>query len=714
MKRKHVKVPVVMQMENLECGAACLSMILAYYGKWMSLEENRADCGVSRDGAKAKNIVVAARAHGLDAKGYRFEPGRLMEAGAFPCILHWNFNHFVVCTGMTDKWAYLNDPAKGEVRLSREEFDKGFTGVCILFKPTPEFVKGGKPASVIDFAKKRLKGTRSMFAFLVTLSLLGFGVGMIQPAFGRVFMDVILPGKNPGLIPAFLGIMAAATFMLFIIQYLQAKYLRKIEGKLAVTANASFIWHVLRLPAPFFAQRQAGELLLRQSANEGIAGGIMNELAPFVINCAMAVLYLVIMLRVSVTLSVIGLGSLVINMALSRLITKKSMNLGRMRMREMGMKAGAALAGIQMIETLKASGAEDGFFERWAGYQAAVNAAETEAAKLGRRFGSIPAFVMQISNIAVLITGIYLCFDGNMTVGLLFAFQSYLAQFTAPAQSIISLGNMFTGLRARMERVEDVMMYKPDVPDVIPQIEKYDKLRGNIELKDVSFGYSRLEPPIIEGLDISVKPGQHIALVGASGCGKSTIAKLITGLYEPWSGAITYDGKPRSAINRNIFTSSVASVDQDIVLFGDTISNNIKLWDNSIEDFEMIMAARDGKIHETVMEREGGYGYRMAEGGADFSGGQRQRLEIARALAGDPTVIVLDEATSALDAKTEFEVSKAIKDRGITCVIVAHRLSTIRDCDEIIVLDRGRIAERGTHDELYKLGGKYTALVTSE
>jgi NHLM bacteriocin system ABC transporter peptidase/ATP-binding protein len=703
-----------MQMEALECGAACLAMVLAHYGRWVPLPQVRSDCGVSRDGSKALNIIKAARSYGLTSKAMLLEPEEIIEKNSFPCIAHWKFNHFIVVTGLNAKYAFINDPGKGEVKLSREEFDRSFTGVVLMFEPNENFVKGGKPASILKFVKERLRGTRSMFIFLTLISVLGFGAGLLSPTFSRVFADYILPGKNPDIVAPFFGLLAVSLLITTLISYLQAQYLLKINGKLAVTANAGFMWHVLRLPVNFFSQRNSGDLAMRQASNEGIAASIMQRLAPTVLNGFIMVFYLFIMIRYSVILTVIGILSMVINMFLSRYVAKKNMNVNRVRMREEGLKAGAEIAGIQMIETLKASGAEDEFFEKWASFQAAVGVSEVKANDIMHRYGTIPSLVSQLCNSAVLIIGVYLCFNGEMTIGLLLAFQTFMGQFQGPAQSLIGINNMFTELRVDMERVDDVMKYQPDVPADIPEADSYEKLHGEIILKDVTFGYSKLDKPLLSEMSIHIKPGERIALVGTSGCGKSTIAKLISGLYEPWSGEITYDGKKRSEINRNIFTSSIAVVDQDIVIFGDTVANNIKLWDNSVEDFEMILAARDASMHSVIMERDGGYNYKMAEGGRDFSGGQCQRLEIARVLAADPTVIILDEATSALDAKTESEVINAVKDRGITCIVIAHRLSTIRDSDEIIVIDNGEIIERGKHDELLAMNGKYKALVTSE
>ena len=368
-----------------------------------------------------------------------------------------------------------------------------------------------------------------------------------------------------------------------------------------------------------------------------------------------------------------------------------------------------------MIGTIKASGAENGFFERWAGYQASVNAQKVKYAKINQYLGIIPSAVSTITGIVVLTLGVWFAMEGTFTVGMIMAFQGVLSSFSAPAATFISAGQTIQEMRTQMERVEDVMEYREDdCYKTEVKEESFAKLKGNIELKNITFGYSRLSDPVIKDFSLNIKPGQRVALVGTSGCGKSTISKLVSGLYQPWSGEILYDGKHLSEIDRDVFTGSLAVVDQEITLFEGTISENIKMWDNSIEDFEMILAARDAQLHEEIMRRDGGFNYRIAEGGKDFSGGQRQRLEIARVLAQDPSIIILDEATSALDAKTEYDLVKAVKDRGITCIVVAHRLSTIRDCDEIIVLDHGVAVERGTHEELYAKGGKYTQLVSND
>lgn len=711
------KVPVVMQMEALECGAASLAMILAYYEKWIPLEQVRVDCGVSRDGSNARNILRAARSYGLVAKGYRYEPEALRKEGKFPCIIHWNFNHFVVLDGFRGNKAVLNDPAKGTYTVPMKTFDESFTGICLLFEPGEDFLPGGKPQSMISYAKKRLVGAGAAIVFVTLTTIISSLLGVITPAFSRIFLDRLLTHENPDWLMPFTLAFAGIGVVQLIVAWIQAVYSLRISGKLAMVGNTTFMWKLLRMPMEFFSQRMAGDIQGRQQSNAMIAEQLVNTFAPLALEAIMMVFYLVVMLRYSVMLTLIGLLSVVANLVISRIISKKRINITRVQMRDAGKLAGTTVAGIEMIETIKASGAENGFFEKWAGYQASVNTNKVRFLRMNQILGLLPGLINSVCGTAVLVTGVFLAMEGEFTVGMIMAFQGFLSSFVSPAMTLISAGQSLQEMRTDMERIEDVMKYPSDPVfenNVEAEEGEYDKLSGNIELKNITFGYSRLAEPLIKDFSMTLKPGSRVAFVGPSGCGKSTLSKLISGLYQPWSGEILFDGKPMSQIDRGVFTGSLAVVDQDIILFEDTIANNIKMWDNSIEDFEMIMAARDAQLHEDIMQREGGYQYKLTEGGKDFSGGQRQRMEIARVLAQDPTVIILDEATSALDAKTEYDVVRSIKDRGITCIVVAHRLSTIRDCDEIIVLDHGNVVERGTHEELMKNGGAYTQLVSNE
>ena len=712
------KVPVVMQMEALECGAASLTMVLAYYGKWIPLEQVRADCGVSRDGSNAKNVLRAARSYGLNAKGYRYEPDALKKNGKFPCIIHWNFNHFVVLNGFKGNKAVLNDPAKGTYSVPMETFDTSFTGICLMFEPSEAFEPGGKPKSMLCFAKEKMRGAGTAVAFTVITTVISSLIGIINPAFSRIFIDRLLTGQNPSWFMPFIWALTALSAVQITVSFIEAVFQARISAKIDAIGSATFMWKILRMPMEFFSQRMAGDIQQRKGSNASVASTLVNTFSPLLLEAGMMVFYLVVMIRYSLLLTLVGLASILVNIVMSRIIASKRVNITRVSMRDAGKLSGATVAGIEMIETIKASGAENGFFEKWAGYQASVNTQKVKFAKLNQYLGMIPSLVSTLTNTAVLIIGVYLTMEGSFTIGMVMAFQGFLGSFTAPVSQLISAGQTLQEMRTEMERIEDVMKYPTDVvcesETALNEDTEYDKLSGCVEMKNVTFGYSRLGEPLIRDFNLSLKPGSRVAFVGTSGCGKSTLSKLISGLYQPWSGEILFDGKKMTEIDRSVFTGSLAVVDQDIILFEDTIANNIKMWDTSIEDFEMIMAARDAQLHEDIMQRDGGYQYKLTEGGKDFSGGQRQRMEIARVLAQDPTIIILDEATSALDAKTEYEVVKSIKDRGITCIVVAHRLSTIRDCDEIIVMDHGNVVERGTHEELYARGGFYTQLVTSD
>ena len=713
------KVPVVMQLEALECGAASLTMVMAYYDKWVPLEQVRAECGVSRDGSNAKKIALAAQRYGFNVEGYRRSPETIREKGTFPCIIHWNFSHFVVLDGFKGNVACINDPAKGYVEVPMEDFDKAFTGVTINIVPGENFQPSGRRKSTLEFAQKRLEGSTGAVVFVMLVSVISYAFNLINPIMSRVFLDRILTGRNAEWLNPFLLIMLGLAAVQLAAAWGRTVYSLKINGKMAIVGSSTFMWKVLRMPMEFFSQRMAGDIQQRQQQNETVAGTVIETLAPLLLNTLMMLFYLVIMLRYSVLLSLVGVFTILMNLILSRVISERRMNLTRVQMRDAGMLAGATSSGVEMIETIKGSGSENGFFRKWAGYQASVNTQTVKFSHVQQYLGSIPQLLTTLSNYAVLLLGVWLCMNGKFTLGGIMAFQGFLNSFTAPAMTLIEAGQTMQEMRINMERIDDVMEYPsdPNAIDDDPAKEEeqpLEKLKGRLEMKNVTFGYAKLSPPLIRDFSLSLKPGSSVAFVGTSGCGKSTLAKLISGLYNPWEGEILFDGKPRSQIPRSVITGSLAVVDQEIILFEDTIANNIRMWDQSIYDYEVMLAARDAQIHEDIMRREGGYDCMITSGGRDLSGGQRQRLEIARVLAQDPSIIIMDEATSALDAKTEYEVVRAIKQRGITCVVIAHRLSTIRDCDEIIVLHRGQVIERGTHDELIAKGGVYTDLVTNE
>ncbi len=710
------KVPVIMQMEALECGAASLAMVLAHFGKWVPIEKVRTDCGVSRDGTTAAQLYRSAQSYGLNARANRYSIEQLQQRCVFPAIIHWEFNHFVVLRGIQGGCAEINDPARGAVSVPLTEFDASFTGVCLEFEPGPEFSRGGRPRSMADFARSRLKGTLVPVLFVMVTCLLTAVTGILTPAFARVFTDDILSGNNPGWLTPFALAMLVLVAFALLTEGIKAVYLIKIKGKLAIVSNASFLWHVLHLPMEFFSQRMAGDLAQRQASNDEVAETLVSKLAPVLLNLMLLIFYLVVMLRYSAVLTLVGVTAIAINLFVAQILTRKRVNITRAQMRDLGKLQAATVSGIEMIETIKAAGAENGFFERWAGFHASVNKSRVAFARAESFLSSVPNLLQELSSIVILTLAAWLIMSGHFTIGMLLAFQSFMTLFLKPAGDLITTGQSMQEMRSSMERIDDVMRYPSDVPeeDTYCSEANYQKLSGRIEMRGVTFGYSKLSPPLIEDFSMTLEPGQRVAFVGASGCGKSTLVKLLSGLYKPWSGEILFDGVPISDIPREVFTGSVAVVDQDVILFEDTIANNIKMWDSSIEDYEMILAARDAQIHADIVKRMGGYEHKLAEGGKNFSGGQRQRMEISRVLAQDPTIVLMDEATSALDARTEYNVVKSIVARGVTCVVVAHRLSTIRDCDEIIVMAQGKVAERGTHKQLMAHGGLYTRLITAD
>ncbi|MCM1321187.1 MAG: NHLP family bacteriocin export ABC transporter peptidase/permease/ATPase subunit [Bacteroides sp.] len=715
-----VNTPTVLQMEAVECGAASLAMILGYYKKFIPLEKLRIECGVSRDGSKANNVLKAARKFGMTAKGYRKDIDELADA-VYPAIIFWNFNHFVVLEGIKKDKVYLNDPAEGKRILSWEDFDIGYTGIILEFTPNESFEKEGKKSSIIPMIKKRLHDAEDVVFYLITIGLFLLIPGIIIPTFSRFFIDEILIGNMKSLFKPMIIAMILTALFQYILSWLQKLYLLKFNMKLSLSSSSKFLYHLFHMPMEFFSQRIPGEIATRVQLNNSVASLLSGKLPVTAIEIVSIFFYAVLMFRYDILLTIICIASVLINILILKAVSEKRKTGSLKVQQETGILQGTTMSGISIIETLKSSGTENDFFMQWAGQQAKVVKEQQKLIIINQITSQLPNFLEQLLKICVLSIGALRVMEGDLTLGMLIAFQSLMANFTAPVQSLMDIaGTLQTG-QAEMQRLDDVMAYPQTSVFKNPEdnnsneiaLKPGTKLEGYIELKDVSFGYSLLEPPLLDHFNLSLKPGSRIALVGSSGSGKSTAAKLITTLFQSWNGEILYDGYQTSQFEKKVFADSVAIVNQDCYLFEGTIKDNLTMWDNTISEEDYIQAAKDACIHEIIAARPGGYLSEVEEGGMNFSGGQRQRLEIARALAGNPRVLIMDEATSALDTITEKTVDENIRRRGCTCIIVAHRLSTIRDSDEIIVLSKGKIIQKGTHEELISQGGEYSNLIKS-
>ena len=711
--RSRVKTPTVLQMEATECGAASLAMILAYFGRIVPLEELRVACGVSRDGTKASNIVKAARQYGLLARGFKREPHQLYD-DSLPVIVFWNFNHFLVVEGFGWGKVYLNDPASGRRVESDVEFERSFTGVVLTFEKTEQFRTGGEAQRWLGLLSERLAGSYSMLTLVVLATLALVLPSIVTAAFSRVFIDTILVEGMRRWLRPLLMVMAVTACFNVLCTYLQQRSLLRLQTRLSITSSAEFLWHVLRLPVDFFAQRSAGEIGSRVATNDRIAALLSGELAVNVVNTFLIGLYAALMYQYDKWLTVTSVSIAGINLVALCYVARKRTDNNRRLLQERGKLLGTTMSGLQTIETLKATGAEFDFFSRWSGLHTNVINAEQEFGVSSRYLSSIPPLLAGVNVIFVLTMGGIRIMDGILTIGMLIMFQALLSSFITPVNRLVDLGSKLQEVRGDLVRLDDVLRYPTEIAKDIAKESSDDdpqRLQGWLECKSVTFGYSRLEEPLIRGLTFQLKPGGRVALVGSTGSGKSTVAKLVSGLYKPWSGEIIFDGKPSASIPRNVRTQSIALVDQDIFMLEGSIRHNLTMWDNTIGESEIIRAAKDAAIHEEITARDGGYDAVVEEGGRNFSGGQRQRLEIARALVRNPNILILDEATSALDADNEKVIDDNLRRRGCACIIVAHRVSTIRDCDEIIVLEHGQVVQRGIHEELIKVEGVYLNLI---
>jgi NHLM bacteriocin system ABC transporter peptidase/ATP-binding protein len=701
-------------MEAVECGAASLSMILEYYGKYVPLERLRVECDVSRDGSKAVNILKAARNYGFEAKGFKKEPKDLLELPV-PFIVFWNFNHFLVVEGFGKNGiVYVNDPAGGKRTISKDEFDLSFTGVVLTFKPTSSFATKDKRPSIIPGLIKRLKGSIPELSIVIIAGILMSVPGLMIPIFSKVYIDnYLIKGMQDWVWPLIL-IMVATMVVNAGLNYLQQSFLLKIQSSIAIKESSRIFWHIIRLPMEFFNQRMAGEIGNRISLNDGVATVISGQLATNIIGIINIIFYAMLMYYYDALLTTIGVLFVILNIIIFNKIIKNMADRSKKLSIESGKLMGISMGGLQSIETLKASGSEHEFFVKFSANQASMQNATNEMVMLNQSALIIPMLFSSVNISIILILGSFRVMDGYMTIGMLVAFQSLMQSFTSPINNLMSLGATIKNLEGDINYLDDVLKYPIEKKyESTNSHESFDtaKLDGKVELKDVTFGYSKLSSPLIDNFNLVINPGQRVAIVGTSGSGKSTVAKLVSSLYEPINGEIFFDDKKASDIDARLLNNSISMVDQDISLFSGTIKENITLWDDSTTDKDIVNACKDALIHDHIASLPDAYNSNISEGGSNFSGGQKQRLEIARALLTNPSILILDEATSALDPITEMKINENIKKRGCTCIIIAHRLSTIRDADLIVVLKNGKVVQEGTHQSLKDIEGTYARLI---
>ena len=704
----YTKTPTIYQMEATECGAASLSMVFAYFGKYFPLEKMRIETGVSRDGCNAGNIMRAAKKYGLECHGYRKEPEDLKKLIP-PCIIHWNFNHFVVFEGFKGKYAYINDPAMGRRKLTMEELDDSFTGIVLTFKTTSTFQKEKKPKTLLQFMQIRLHGQYGILSKLLFVGLLLVFPGLLLPVLSQVFMDDVLVAGNTDWFGKLMLFMGAAILLQAGLTLYRNAVLVRLQKKMVLLSARDFLNSLFRLPISFFDQRYVGDLVGRVSNNAKISDFLAGDLAETVLNIFVAIFYLVLLMLYSPLLTMIALGTVVINVIVMKVTSGRISSASVKLQQDAGKLAGAVCAGLNITSTLKASGAETEYAGRILGYHAKTIGVEQKLSRSQTILNAIPDAVKMLADILLLLTGGSLVISGKMTVGMLVAFTSLFGSFSEPIDKLVGFAKNIQTTKADMNRVEDIVKYTFDekFDNSIPKRDIRTKLEGSVEMQNIAFGYNSLKPPIVSDFSVKIHCGSSVAFVGSSGCGKSTISKIVSGLYSPWEGKLLFDGIPVEEIPNEVISASISTVSQNITLFSGSVRDNLTMWNSNISESDMIAAAKDACIHNVISQKPGGYDYQLSEGASNLSGGQRQRLEIARALATNPTVLIMDEATSALDPVVEKQIVDNIKRRGCTCVIVAHRLSAIRDCDQILVLDKGKIVQRGTHEELVVLDGHY-------
>lgn len=703
------KVKPVLQMEVTECGAASLCMILDYYGKSVTMEQLRLECGVSRNGVNAKNIARAAMLHGLKPRALKvgIHAARGLK---FPAIIHWNMDHFVVLCGFTKKGAVIADPASGLRQIPEDEFSNNFTGIALEFTPTESFEKNRTLKNKNDYIKSCLKSFAPvMFIFLIC-EFCVLASGGVLPFLSSVYINrVLLDGKIQQL--SFVtAVLLACLLLAFLGGVIRVSTINRVVKQLNAKLNLGFFEHILKLPIEFFLQRNSGELAMRQGEAMN-TGRLIVSMLPFIFTSMLQVLvYLGLLFFMNLKIAAIGVTMVVVNFIAAVLASKRYREKVMRSDRERAMLQGLISQTIDAMETIKSCGCEDAVFERLISAGSISINARTEIEKTSVLTNTVFTFLNTFSSALVIVAGIWEILFSSLTTGSLIALQGVMVAMLAPVGSAMNMGFQIQQLSGITHRTNDVMRYMEDTKFAEEEQKELTELDSDITLEDITFGYSPLDTPILQNFDLHIKKGGSLAIIGGSGSGKSTVAKLIAGLFCEKDGKIYFGSRERKEIRRDDFYSETAVVTQNIRLFEGTVLDNITMFDHTIPYDDVVAAAKIACIHEGIIARPSGYREWVSENGRNFSGGQRQRIEIARAIVKKPRLLIMDEATSALDADTEMNIMKAVSDMGITTIVVAHRLSAIRYCDSIMVMKNGEITEYGTHCDLMALNGEYAAL----
>ncbi|NGM19040.1 NHLP family bacteriocin export ABC transporter peptidase/permease/ATPase subunit [Roseomonas stagni] len=706
------RTPTLLQAEAAECGAAALGIILGHHRRWVTLEELRVACGVSRDGSRASAIAAAAKGYGLVVEAYRIEPANL-PGMAMPLIAHWGMNHFVVIERAVGGGAWINDPATGPRRVSAEELDRNLTGVVLVLRPGEGFQRGGEQPRAMRGLARRIRGNGAAFGFLLGLSLLLIIPALLVPAFSQIFVDDVLVDRFDSWLPPLLWGMAGTAVVMGFLTWLQLTVLLRLETRLSLGGSAAFLKRLTELPVSFFAQRHQGEIAGRVLLNDRVARLVSGDAGRGVLGLVTAAAYAAAMLAYAPALAAVVVGAAVANLAALMALSQSMSDDNQRLLARMMRGDGLARSGLRMIEDYRAAGAEDQLLAQVAGARAgAANVQQRLALRMALIQG-MPGFVAILAAAAVLVLGGQRIMAGTMTVGQLVAFQALAMGFMAPVAQLVGVGAQMQDAKANFDLLEDTLRHPRAAEFEAAAPARVAGLTGHVELRDVTFGHSRLAPPLLDRVSLTIEPGRRLGIVGGSGSGKSTLALLIAGLYRPWSGEVLIDGHPIADIPRETLRRDVSVVDQAGFLFDGTVRDNIALWDSTLAEERLVRSAQDAAIHEDILARRGGYAAPVAEEGRNWSGGQRARLELARAIATDPAILVLDEATAALDNRAEAAVMANLRQRGCTMVIIAHRLALVRDCDEVIVMAGGRIVQRGHADALAAQDGPFRAMLAN-